>query len=122
MGRGRGWAGFGLTLVVANAGGAFLVALIAKDPLISRAVWTSAAVAAGVQLVGFGVAKFLMANEKGIFVAWAAALSVRFVSLVVYALLVFKVFAGNLVPAPTLISFAMFLLLTSVAEPLFLNA
>ena len=118
----KGWMGFMVTLVVANAGGAFLTGLIAKDPLISRAVWTSAAVAAGVQLTGFGFAKFLMAKEKGIFVAWAAALSVRFVSLVIYALLVFKVFAGDLVPAPTLVSFAMFLLLTSVAEPLFLNA
>lgn len=120
--RQKGWGGFLLTLIVANAGGAFLIALIAKDPLISRAAWTSAAVAAGVQLIGFGFAKFLMANEKGIFVAWAAALSVRFVSLVVYALLVFNVFAGSLVPAPTLICFAIFLLLTSVAEPLFLNA
>jgi len=118
----RGWAGFLATLLVANGGGAFLVALVAKDPLISRAIWTSAAVAAGVQLVGFGFAKLLMAKEKGIFLAWAAALSVRFVSLAVYALLVFKVFGDSLVPAPTLISFATFLLLTSVAEPLFLNA
>ena len=118
----NGWGGFGLTLLVANSGGAFLVARIAKDPVVSRAVWTSAAVAAGVQLVGFGFAKVLMAKDKGIFMAWAAALAVRFASLVIYGLLVFKVFGDSLVPAPTLISFAIFLLVTSVAEPLFLNA
>jgi len=118
----RGWFGFIATLLVANGGGAALVALVTNDPLISRAVWTSAAVAAGVQLVGFGFARYLMAKDKGIFLAWAAALSVRFASLLVYGLLVFKVFGHTLVPAPTLISFAIFLLATSVAEPLFLNA
>ena len=118
----RSWLGFSATLLVANGGGAFLVALIAKDPLIARAVWTSAMVAAAVQLLGFGIAKLLMAKQLGIFVAWGAAMAVRFVSLVVYALLVYRVFAPSLVPAPTLICFASFLLLTSIAEPLFLNA
>ena len=121
MVKAKGWGGFILSLLVANAGGAWLVALIAKDPLVSRAVWTSAAVAAGVQLLGFGFAKALMSNKQGIFVAWAAAMGVRFASLVIYALLVFKVLT-ELVPAPALVSFAMFLLLTSIAEPLFLNA
>ena len=56
-GTAKGWIGFSLVLLVVNGGGAALVALVAKDPLVTRAVWTSAVVAAGVQLAGFACAK-----------------------------------------------------------------
>ena len=120
--RGKGWLGFLLVLAAANGGGAFLVALIASDPVVTRAVWTSAAVAAVVQLAGFACAKALLSRKQGIFVAWGAAMGVRLLSLVIYALLVFTVLGTQLVPAPALVSFAAFLLVTSIAEPLFLNA
>ena len=120
MRRFKGWAGFSASLLMANAGGAALVALVANDPLVTRAVWTSAAAAGGAQLIGFGAARMIMARKQGIFVAWGAAMGVRFASLAVYTLLVFK--ASTLVPAPALVSFAAFLLVTSIAEPLFLNA
>ena len=116
----HGWIGFTLALVVVNGGGAALVTLIAKDPLVTRAVWASAAAAAGVQLLGFGFARLLIGRKHGLFVGWGAAMAVRFTALVVYALLVFKVIP--LVPAPALVSFAVLLLLTSIVEPLFLNA
>ena len=119
-GTAKGWIGFSLVLLVVNGGGAALVALVAKDPLVTRAVWTSAVVAAGVQLAGFACAKLMLGRKMGLFTAWGAAMAVRFIALVVYALLVFKVM--TLVPAPALVSFAALLLLTSIAEPLFLNA
>ena len=115
------WAGFGAVVVLVNGGSAWLVDLISKDPLVSRAVWTSAAVAGAVQLSGFGIAKLVLAKDNSrIFAAWGTAMAVRFVSLVVYALLVYKVL--YLVPAPALVSFAVLLFLTSIIEPLFLNA
>ncbi|GDX87827.1 hypothetical protein LBMAG44_17400 [Gemmatimonadota bacterium] len=120
MSVGRGWLGFSIVLLVVNGGAAWLLSLLTKDPLVARAVWTSAAAAAGVQLIGFGCAKLMMGRDMGLFAAWGAAMGIRFLSLVVYALLVFKVL--GLVPAPALVSFAGLLLLTSIVEPLFLNA
>ena len=114
-----GWAGFTGTLLVVNGGVAVLASVLTQDSLVVRAVWFSAAVAAGVQLVGFGCAKYLLHRKLNLFVAWGGAMAVRFIALVVYALLVFKVL--GLVPAPALVSFAALLLLTSIAEPLFLN-
>jgi hypothetical protein len=115
-----GWVGFSLVLLVVNGGVALLATLISKDPLVVRAMTISAAVAAGSQLVGFGCAKYLLGRKMNLFAAWGAAMAVRFVSLSVYALLVFKTL--GLVPAPALITFAGLLLLTSIAEPLFLNS
>ncbi len=123
VGRSRtssGWVGFSGTLLLINGGAALLVKLLSADPLVERAVWVSAAAAAGVQLVGFGCAKYLLYRKQGLFVAWGGAMAVRFLSLVIYALLVFKTL--GLVPAPALVTFAALLLLTSIAEPLFLNA
>lgn len=114
-----GWAGFTGVLLVVNGGVALLATLISKDPLVVRAMTISAAVAAGSQLVGFACAKYLLGRKMGLFAAWGAAMAVRFVSLSVYALLVFKTL--GLVPAPALITFAGLLLVTSVVEPLFLN-
>lgn len=116
----KGWVGFAGVLLIVNGGAAVLVAVLTKDPLIQRAVWISAAVAAGVQLAGFGCAKYLLYRKLGLFSAWGGAMAVRFASLVIYALLVFKTL--GLVPAPALVSFAALLLLTSIVEPLFLNA
>lgn len=114
-----GWFSFAIVLLLVNGGAALLAAVLTKDPLVQRAVWVSAAAAAGVQLAGFGCAKYLLYRKFGLFSAWGGAMAVRFVSLVTYALLVFK--ALGLVPAPALVSFAALLLLTSIAEPLFLN-
>jgi len=114
-----GWAGFAGVLLVVNGGVALLATLISRDPLVVRAMTISAAAAAGSQLVGFGCAKYLLGRKMNLFAAWGAAMAVRFVSLSVYALLVFK--SLGLVPAPALITFAGLLLLTSVVEPLFLN-
>ena len=120
MRRPGGWLGFAVVLLVVSGGAAGLVSVLTKDPLVQRAVWTSAAVAAVVTLVGFGCAKYLMYRKLGLFSAWGGAMAVRFVSLVIYALLVYKTL--GLVPAPALVSFAALLLVTSIAEPLFLNA
>lgn len=110
---------FVVILVVVCGGGAWLVTLIANDPQVTRAAWMSAAVACGVQLIGFAAARLLVARKAGVFVAWGVATAVRFVSLVVYALLVFKVL--GLVPAPALVTYAGLLMLTSIVEPMFLT-
>ncbi|MBM4194928.1 MAG: hypothetical protein FJ202_11190 [Gemmatimonadetes bacterium] len=114
------FAAFAGAVVVICGGAAWLAVLLSQDALVERAVVTSAGVAAFTQLASFGVAKALMARKVGLFGAWGGAMAVRFAALVVYALLVFKVLA--LVPAPALVSFAVLLLLTSVIEPVFLNA
>ena len=116
----KGWGGFAGLLLVVSAGTGFLTSALTTDALVVRAVWISAATAAGVQLAGFACAKYLLYRKLGLFTAWGGAMAVRFVSLVVYSLLVFK--ALGLVPAPALVTFAALLLLTSIAEPLFLNA
>ncbi|MDA1082068.1 MAG: hypothetical protein O2973_10405 [Gemmatimonadetes bacterium] len=118
--RPNGWLGFVGVLLVVNGGAAALAAAITDDPFVLRAVWFSAATAAVVQLAGFACAKYLLYRKLGLFSAWGGAMAVRFISLAVYALLVYKTL--GLVPAPALITFAALLLVTSIAEPLFLNA
>jgi hypothetical protein len=115
----RSWIGFVLVLAVVCGGSAALAATVSTDPLVIRAVTTSAAVAAAVQLAGFGAAKWMLGSKQGLFVAWGGAMAVRFVSLGVYALLVYKKL--GLVPAPALITFAGLLMVTSIVEPLFLR-
>ena len=115
----RRTVGFALVVVLVCAGAAWLVSLVANDPLVSRAAWTSAAVAIGVQLAGFAAARVLVVRKAGVFVAWGAAMAVRFGSLAIYTLLVFKVL--RLVPAPALVTFAGLLMVTSMVEPLFLT-
>jgi hypothetical protein len=118
----RGWVGFSAVVLVASGAAAGLATLLSRDPLVVRAVGVSAIVAAVTQLAGFGCAKYLMALKMNLFAAWGGAMAVRLVSLVLYAVVVIKATHLMLVPAPTLVTFAALLFVTSVVEPIFLNA
>jgi hypothetical protein len=119
----KGFLGFLGSLVVASGLAAGLVVMLSQDPLLIRAVRVSAVVALGVQLLGFACAKYLLGRKINLFAAWGAAMGVRLVSMVIYALLVFKSPQVGLavVAAPALMTFALLLVLTSIAEPVFLN-
>lgn len=118
---GRGWVGFAVVLAVAGGAAAGLASLLARDPLVVRAVSVSAGLAALAQLAGFGCAKYLLARKLHLFAAWGGAMAVRIVSLGAYALVVFKRPDLMLVPAPALVTFAALLMATSIVEPIFLN-
>lgn len=122
MNRWSGWFGFLASLLVVSGLAVAAARLLSADPVIRRAVTASAVAAAVVQLAGFGVAKWMLYRKQHLFAAWGGAMAVRFLSLGTYALVVFKAPALGLVPAPALVTFAALLLVTSVAEPIFLNS
>jgi hypothetical protein len=110
-------------LIVASGIAVGLVRMLTTDALLVRAVQVSAMVALVVQAVGFGCAKYLIGRKMNLFAAWGGAMGVRLISLIIYALLVFKApqIGLSLVAAPALMTFAMLLVATSIVEPLFLN-
>jgi len=116
----KGWIRFTLALVGTALVEAGAIVLLTKDAGVVRAAWIGAGAAVVAQLAGFALARVLLGLKAGLFTAWGAAMGVRFLSLLVFTLLTFKVL--GLAPAPALIAFAALLLITSVVEPLFLNA
>jgi hypothetical protein len=117
----RGSIEYSVLLLLICGGAAGLALLVSSDPLVERAVMVSATLAAVAQLAGFACARYLLGRNMNLFAGWAAAMVVRFASLAIYALVVFKAPQYALVPAPALVSFAALLLATSIPEPLFLN-
>ena len=98
-------------------GGAWGVTLLRPDPEIARAVWSSAVIAFGVQLITFAVAKpFLTTNPIA---GWGLGSLIRLGVLVLYALVGTKALA--LQSGPALLSLAGFLFVTMLIEPLFLK-
>jgi hypothetical protein len=83
----------------------------------AAAIRTSALVAVVVQVAAFAVTKLMAATNM--MAAWGAGALVRFVTLVVYALLAVKVL--GLPPAAALLSIAVFFFLSTLLEPLFLR-
>lgn len=118
----RGWIGFAAVLMLTSGGVAGVATVLSKDPVLVRAIGVSAGLAAVAQYVGFACAKYLMYRKMNVFAAWGGAMAVRLLSLVIYALVVIKRPDLMLPPAPTLVTFAALLLVTSIVEPLFLNA
>jgi hypothetical protein len=96
---------------------ALVLALVFSGPDEPRAVWTSAVFALVVQVGSFILARRL--GRRQMMLGWGAAAGLRFVSLVVYAVVVAKVV--GLPIAPALIGLATFFFLTSLIEPLFLR-
>jgi hypothetical protein len=83
-----------------------------------HAVAVSALAAFVVQLVAFAVSWRLRAwNVMG---AWGLGVGIRFVALALYALVGIKVW--RLAPAPALLGFAIFLFLSTLAEPWLLRS
>jgi hypothetical protein len=70
-----------------------------------------------VQLVAFAVTKALA--RRHLIAGWGAGSLLRFMTLVVYALLAVKVL--GVAPVAALVSLATFLFLSTLIEPLFLR-
>lgn len=81
------------------------------------AILMSAALAVGIQLVSFMVARLL--QPRHLMLGWGLGSMLRLLALVVYAFIVAKVWRTSL--APALLSFVGFLFVTTVVEPIFLK-
>ena len=93
------------------------VAWAVVSPAGRQAVVASAALAVGVQATAFLVAKLL--QPRSLMLGWGLGSLLRLVALVLYALVVAKLWRVPLTPA--LLSFAAFLFVTTVIEPVFLK-
>lgn len=80
-------------------------------------VLVSAALAVVVQLVAFGIARAL--RDRNLVLGWGLGSMLRLVALVIYAVVVARLWRASL--APALVSFGAFLFLTTIVEPVFLK-
>lgn len=109
---------FGAVAALIIFGSAWGVTILRPDAELARAVWTSAVIAFGVQLVAFAVARPFMATNP--IAGWGLGSLIRFAVLMVYAFVGVK--ALGLASGPALVSLAGFLFVTMLVEPLFLRS
>ena len=108
---------FGAVAALIIFGGAFGVTLLRPEAELARAVWASAFIAFGVQLVAFAVARpFLGTNPIA---GWGLGSLIRFAVLLAYAFVGVK--ALGLASGPALVSLVGFFFVTMLVEPLFLR-
>ncbi len=111
------FAQFGLTTGAIALLGAVLLTRIFTGPGASQAVWASAAAAIVVQLATFVIAR-RYAKAGNLMLGWGIGAIMRVAALAAYG------FAGTgtlgLPLAPALLSFALFVFVSTVVEPLFL--
>ena len=93
-----------------------MCALFLAGPAM-RSVIVSGVVALGVQLVAFLVARAYRA--RNLLLGWGIGSAMRVVALVLYAIAVAKLSRASVTPA--LLTFAAFLFVTTVVEPVFLK-
>ena len=86
-------------------------------PEAHRVILVSAALAIGVQLVAFATA--LLLRQRNLMLGWGLGSVLRLVVLVLFALVVARLWRASL--APALLSFVAFLFVTTVVEPIFLK-
>ena len=109
---------FAAVAAVMIFGAALGVTTLRPGDELARAVWTSAVIAFGVQLVAFAVARpFMAANPIA---GWGLGSLLRLAVLLVYAFV--GVQALQLASGPALLSLAGFLFVTMLVEPLFLKS
>lgn len=113
----RSWALYALTAVASIAAIGWLLTLGFSGPQDAAAIRLSAIVAIVVQLVAFAVTNAVA--QRHLIAGWGAGSLLRFLTLVVYALLAVKVL--GLPPVAALVSLATFLFLSTLIEPLFLR-
>jgi hypothetical protein len=113
----RGMALFSVTgaALIAVAGG--VLALVYGGAADRRAIVVSAVIAFVVQLLAFAIVK--LAAGKNVIAGWGVGAILRFLVFVIYALVLVKAF--GLPSTPALLSMAVFLFLSTLVEPLFLN-
>ena len=93
------------------------IAFAFAGPAGRQVVVVSAALALAVQTVAFTVARIL--QRQNLMLGWGLGSVLRLVALVLYALVVAKLWRAPITPA--LLSFAAFLFVTTVVEPVFLK-
>lgn len=113
----RSWAVYALAAIGSIVVAGWLLTLVFPGPRDAAAVRLSAIVAIVVQLVAFAVTKAIA--QRNLIAGWGAGSLLRFLTLVVYALLAVKVL--GLPPVAGLVSLATFLFLSTLIEPLFLR-
>jgi hypothetical protein len=113
----RGWAVYALAAVAMIAAVAWLLTMAFPGPRDAAAIRLSAIVAIVVQLVAFAVTRTIV--QRHLIAGWGAGSLLRFLTLVVYALLAVKVL--GMPPVAALVSLATFLFLSTLIEPLFLR-
>ena len=94
-----------------------VIAFAFAGPAGRQVVVVSAALALAVQTVAFTVARLL--QRQNLMLGWGLGSVLRLVALVLYALVVAKLWRAPITPA--LLSFAAFLFVTTVVEPVFLK-
>ena len=112
----------GVALFAALASTAVLLAgaalaLIFPAPADRRAIVVSGCIALAVQMITFVIAR--SAEAKRVTAMWTVGIIMRFVTLIVYALVILKPFA--LPAAAALISLATFFFITTLIEPRLLS-
>jgi len=112
----RGFAEYAAScvLIVAIIGA---VAWAATEPAGRHAVLASAALALVVQTFAFAIVRLF--QGKNLLLGWGLGSMLRLVALVLYAVVVAKLWRAPITPA--LLSFAAFLFVTTVVEPVFLK-
>lgn len=102
-------------LVIITVIGAIAAAFTGREG--RQAILASAALALVVQLVAFTVARLL--QPRHLLLGWGLGSVMRLIALVLYAVVVAKLWRAPITPA--LLSFAAFLFATTVVEPVFLK-
>ena len=113
----RGWALYGLAAIAMIVAVGWLLTMAFPGPRDATAIKLSAIVAIVVQLVAFAFTKAVA--QRHLIAGWGAGSLLRFLTLVVFALLAVKVL--DLPPVAALVSLATFLFLSTLVEPLFLR-
>ena len=108
---------FALAATLLILGAALVTTLAVTGPGVARAIWTSAAVAVGVQVAAFALVR--STQTTNVVAGWGSGMLIRFLSLVLYGFVGAR--ALGLAMTPALLSLAGFLFLTTLVEPAFLK-
>lgn len=108
------FAGLSLVLIV---GLALLLTRLWPDPVAQQAVWFSAGIALGIQIIGFLFVRVLVPAH--VMAGWGAGMLLRFLTLVLHALVGIRLMGFP--PAPALLSLAAFFFVSTLVEPVFLK-
>jgi hypothetical protein len=109
--------GFIAVAAVITLGGAWGITMLRPEPEIARAVWSSAVIALGVQIVTFAIARPFVATNP--IAGWGLGSLVRMLVVMLHAVVGVK--ALGLQFGPALMSLVAFLFITMLVEPLFLK-
>jgi hypothetical protein len=111
---------FALTTTVIAVLGALVLQRIFVEPGSTAAVWVSAALAVFVQLATFAIAR-RYARRGDLLKGWGIGALLRVGALVAYGFAFFGPWTLSVPLEAALLSFALFLFLSTVIEPLFLT-